>query len=238
MDEKTIDAFNAELSDEYKPEEIENAMGNINARLLWTVDSECLVFSRSKNKWFEGNIDELVEIEDTEWMMIKYDGNKTKKMQRFCFDVKPMDPRFDHERRDNQHLMKMSKYILEKLRSEHEQQSQDQLSVASIDEKQDEDTDDEDEHDVININALCFCGETMKKYEDMNREWECCSCLRVQTVNVLYVCMAGQQCVYKEIMPGMTFFICSSCLETVHAFKGNQETLIFDKIGSIITIAS
>eukprot|EP01084_Bolivina_argentea_P254920 428672_1 len=63
-------------------------------RASWKVGSACLIFSRSKNKWFAG---ELVEIESNspkhdEWLIVKYGDNKkqTKRIQRNCKDIAAM----------------------------------------------------------------------------------------------------------------------------------------------------
>eukprot|EP01084_Bolivina_argentea_P124304 220268_1 len=58
-------------------------------RLSWNVNSHCLIYSRSKHKWFKGTIVKINGSQKHEWMVVKYDNNKRKKIQRNCEDIKP-----------------------------------------------------------------------------------------------------------------------------------------------------
>ena len=55
------------------------------------VRSSLLIYSRSKNKWFEGVIADIYidSITNKEWFIAKYDGNKRKSILRLCKDIKP-----------------------------------------------------------------------------------------------------------------------------------------------------
>merc|ERR1719334_334288 len=58
----------------------------------WKVGSDCLVFSRSSNQWFDAKIVDIFFMSDSnEWLVVEYDeGRKTKQIQRNCADIKPI----------------------------------------------------------------------------------------------------------------------------------------------------
>eukprot|EP01083_Nonionella_stella_P109896 321035_1 len=61
------------------------------ARLSWTIQSNLLIFSRSKQKWYEGKIEKINGQLQEEWLVVRYDSNrKTKEIQRNSTDVKPL----------------------------------------------------------------------------------------------------------------------------------------------------
>eukprot|EP01084_Bolivina_argentea_P267717 454538_1 len=51
----------------------------------------CLIYSRSKNRWFVGQIIDIVIDSNTndEWLTVKYDKKKKKKIQRYCDAILP-----------------------------------------------------------------------------------------------------------------------------------------------------
>eukprot|EP01084_Bolivina_argentea_P012565 23515_1 len=68
-------------------------------RLTWRINSTCLIYSRSDNEWYEAKIVAIKRVDSeqkdgepiNEWLTVKYkDGKKTKKIQRFCRDIKPI----------------------------------------------------------------------------------------------------------------------------------------------------
>eukprot|EP01084_Bolivina_argentea_P077222 140014_1 len=65
-----------------------------NSRTSWQIGSYCCIYSRSKNKWFDGQIKAIVGEKDKEWLHVKYGElnhfNRSKKMQRNCSDIKPI----------------------------------------------------------------------------------------------------------------------------------------------------
>ena len=63
-------------------------------RYSWNLGSFCSIYSRSKHKWFIGQIIDIYIDQKTnkEWFTVKYDGNKKKHIQRLCEDIKPITP--------------------------------------------------------------------------------------------------------------------------------------------------
>ena len=61
-------------------------------RLSLHEGSQCVIYSRSSNKWYLGIIDDKYIDKETnkEWFIVKYNKNKWKKIQRFCNDLEPL----------------------------------------------------------------------------------------------------------------------------------------------------
>ena len=61
-------------------------------RYLSDLGSRCFIYSRSKCKWFKGQITDIHLDSETneEWLVVKYNGNKRKKIQRLCKDFRPI----------------------------------------------------------------------------------------------------------------------------------------------------
>lgn len=61
-------------------------------RYSWAVGSSLSIYSRSKDTWFQGEITKIYVDSTTnkEWLMVKYDGDKKKSIQRLCKDIKPL----------------------------------------------------------------------------------------------------------------------------------------------------
>ena len=70
-----------------KPLEGEDAI-----RYSWTFDSICSIYSRSAGQWFQGKIHDIYHdsITNKEWLVVKYNDNKTKSIQRLCEAIKPL----------------------------------------------------------------------------------------------------------------------------------------------------
>eukprot|EP01083_Nonionella_stella_P113355 334149_1 len=62
-------------------------------REQWKVNSFCLIYSRSKQKWFEGQIVEITGELHEEWLVVKYNQKTTKEIQRNSKDIQriPLD---------------------------------------------------------------------------------------------------------------------------------------------------
>ena len=60
-------------------------------RYSWDVGSNVSIYSRSKNKWYDGEIIDIYidNATNKEWFSVKYNGNKKKSIQRLCKDIKP-----------------------------------------------------------------------------------------------------------------------------------------------------
>lgn len=61
-------------------------------RHSWVLGSELMIYSRSKDTWFNGEIIDIYidKITSKEWFVVKYNGNKKKSIQRLCKDIKPV----------------------------------------------------------------------------------------------------------------------------------------------------
>eukprot|EP01084_Bolivina_argentea_P092429 166280_1 len=70
------------------PEDMDEAERR--ARFLLDIGSPCSVYSRSSKKWLEGWIAKIFvnPYSNQEWFVVKYGNNKSKKMQRFCADLR------------------------------------------------------------------------------------------------------------------------------------------------------
>ena len=64
-------------------------MEDVDIRLKWTVGSMCSLYSRSAEKWYDGEVIEVFNDNETnaEWLMVRYGPNK-KTVQRFCADIR------------------------------------------------------------------------------------------------------------------------------------------------------
>eukprot|EP01084_Bolivina_argentea_P156136 272088_1 len=110
MDKETMKYMITQLFYTHQKEDIFNAIKNVNARLAWHTNSFCSIYSRSVNKWFEGHITKII-FETGEWLIIKYSNGKTKKIQRFCSDIQPIN----YEHNINPNVQKIIKFISNKL---------------------------------------------------------------------------------------------------------------------------
>ena len=59
-------------------------------RILLKQDSQCEIWSRSKKKWYSAIVKQIyIDPKDhKEWFVVKYDKKKSKKIQRFCNDLR------------------------------------------------------------------------------------------------------------------------------------------------------
>eukprot|EP01084_Bolivina_argentea_P096624 173708_1 len=87
----------------YEKQEIIKGIDNFNERLLWDVDSMCLIHSRKTNTWCSGRIMNIIVNEKTneEWLKVKYKNNSTqygKNVQRFNENIQPINSiQYDHK---------------------------------------------------------------------------------------------------------------------------------------------
>ena len=85
--------YDDEYDDDMTNEEEEEK--EMKVRKEWKAEDLCLIYSRSKDKWFDGKISEIRTTEEKiEWLVVKFGEfgkkKKTKKIQRFCKDIKPI----------------------------------------------------------------------------------------------------------------------------------------------------
>merc|ERR1719295_1412504 len=79
--------------------EIIESSKDIRLRQKWTLNSKCVVFSRSKKQWSTGVIVDVI-VDDTsnmEWLTVQYDGTKRKRIQRFSECIKPANLDNDYQ---------------------------------------------------------------------------------------------------------------------------------------------
>eukprot|EP01084_Bolivina_argentea_P295187 508135_1 len=84
-------------------------------RSSWTVDSKCLIFSNSFNKWVIGAIIKIYNDNAGEWLTVKYmtDMMRTKQVQRHYKDIKPICNVKTQEQKMDENVVKTD--VLEEL---------------------------------------------------------------------------------------------------------------------------
>eukprot|EP01084_Bolivina_argentea_P098685 177349_1 len=98
----------------YTKQDLFNGIHNANIRISWHVNSLCCVFSRSNEQWYKGKIKNIfiTDYPKQEWLIVNYGKNKTKKIQRFCMDIQPIDY-IDNK---SETLTEIIQYIFNKLK--------------------------------------------------------------------------------------------------------------------------
>jgi len=99
----------------YLKADILKSIDDVNIRLIWNINSLCLIYSQSKSTWCNGEIIDMFTNQKTnkEWLTVKYNKKSNKNIQRFCKDIKPIHFHFDDEYKYNN---KIIQFILGKLR--------------------------------------------------------------------------------------------------------------------------
>jgi len=99
----------------YSKTDILKSIDDVNIRLIWNINSLCLIYSQSKSTWCNGEIIDMFTNQKTnkEWLTVKYNKKSNKNIQRFCKDIKPIHFHFDDEYKYNN---KIIQYILGKLK--------------------------------------------------------------------------------------------------------------------------
>jgi len=99
----------------YQKVDILKSIDDVNIRLIWNINSLCLIYSQSKSTWCNGEIIDMFTNQKTnkEWLTVKYNKKSNKNIQRFCKDIKPIHFHFDDEYKYNN---KIIQYILGKLK--------------------------------------------------------------------------------------------------------------------------
>jgi len=99
----------------YAKVDILKSIDDVNIRLIWNINSLCLIYSQSKSTWCNGEIIDMFTNQKTnkEWLTVKYNKKSNKNIQRFCKDIKPIHFHFDDEYKYNN---KIIQYILGKLK--------------------------------------------------------------------------------------------------------------------------
>eukprot|EP01084_Bolivina_argentea_P319805 554737_1 len=86
----------------YNDNIISDGINNFNERVSWNLYSECLIYSRSKQKWFPGKIIKIfTDVFNEEWLIIRYNKTQKKDIQRFSADIKPIH-NYDNKFKVNQ----------------------------------------------------------------------------------------------------------------------------------------
>jgi len=69
-------------------------------RAGWKTGDRCRIYSKSKKKWFRGEVSIIFTDEEGEWLEIRYDKSMSKQVQRYSADIKP-DPDYIRKRSGN-----------------------------------------------------------------------------------------------------------------------------------------
>jgi len=109
----------------YSKVDILKSIDDVNIRLIWNINSLCLIYSQSKSTWCNGEIIDMFTNQKTnkEWLTVKYNKKSNKNIQRFCKDIKPIHFHFDDEYKYNN---KIIQFILGKLRETQQDEFQSQ----------------------------------------------------------------------------------------------------------------
>lgn len=76
-------------------------------RVLLDIGFPCSIYSRSKNQWNVGIIDDIFidPATNKEWLIVKYGNNQTKKIQRLCDDIQAIEEFIDDPQQDPRILL-------------------------------------------------------------------------------------------------------------------------------------
>eukprot|EP01084_Bolivina_argentea_P126519 224005_1 len=71
-------------------DEIEECEEFEQQRKQWKIKSKCEIYSRSKRKWFIAEITDIIFDHEGEWIVVKYNKNLVKELQRFSDEIRPL----------------------------------------------------------------------------------------------------------------------------------------------------
>eukprot|EP01084_Bolivina_argentea_P004138 7842_1 len=76
----------------YNQQDIVKNIIDVSKRLLWNIDSNCLIYSHKHRTWYRAKIvDKFVDKQiNKQWLIVKYNTNREKQIGRFCQDIKPI----------------------------------------------------------------------------------------------------------------------------------------------------
>ena len=174
--ESEIVSFLQQKYEQYTKPYFHTALNDTKKRLKWTINSQstdsyrppmhCQFKSQSNKQWTDGIIDTISTEEKTEngWLTVKYGDSKTKKIQRFSGDLKPIGID-DEEYIPNEKVME---YIAQTLRAaENDETSDYQINLIDILEKK---------YNVVqlldDINCLKYDHEVDRKDDKFDEIYE------------------------------------------------------------------
>eukprot|EP01084_Bolivina_argentea_P004140 7846_1 len=98
----------------YNQQDIVKNIIDVSKRLLWNIDSNCLIYSHKHRTWYRAKIvDKFVDKQiNKQWLIVKYNTNREKQIGRFCQDIKPISA-MNHHR--NYYNLKIVRFIVDKL---------------------------------------------------------------------------------------------------------------------------
>eukprot|EP01084_Bolivina_argentea_P087425 157901_1 len=115
MNTMTDHLTNTLIESGYNQKEISNAMHDVKTRMSWNIKSKCLIFSRTNNIWFYG---EIVNIEIThqniEFLKVKYNNKNIKSIQRFSEYIRPIHSQLPYNVRNE-----IIQFITKELKKAH-----------------------------------------------------------------------------------------------------------------------
>eukprot|EP01084_Bolivina_argentea_P226089 381947_1 len=117
----------------YSKKDIKCAIDNFNHRVSWNIGSKCLIYSRSHKYWHNGEIANIFVDSNSnqEWLVVKYNQTKKKKIQRFSPDIKPL--KYIYQSNDSINTKKTNdivNYLKNKSKQIHQQQTE-RFSIVS-----------------------------------------------------------------------------------------------------------
>eukprot|EP01084_Bolivina_argentea_P004136 7837_1 len=76
----------------YNQQDIAKNIIDVRKRLLWNINSNCLIYSHKHRTWYRAKIvDKFVDKQiNKQWLIVKYNTNREKQIGRFCQDIKPI----------------------------------------------------------------------------------------------------------------------------------------------------
>eukprot|EP01083_Nonionella_stella_P040726 110418_1 len=63
-----------------------------NSKSEWKIGTECEIYSRSEKRWLKGVIIKIFKDKEGEWIVVKYNINTVKEIQRYSDHIRPLMP--------------------------------------------------------------------------------------------------------------------------------------------------
>eukprot|EP01083_Nonionella_stella_P077411 211392_1 len=77
-------------------DEIDEKEKTNNAKSEWTIGTECEIYSRSETQWVKGVIIKIFKDKEDEWIVVKYNKNTVKEIQRYSDHIRQLTHQSEH----------------------------------------------------------------------------------------------------------------------------------------------